>query len=147
LVLQEIPEEVRQLYDLYGRGKWPVPVRQLSECFFSILDKNFDKVWLLADAFDECHTWNALWDFIVKLRQHRRRTQIRFLFTSRPEQHIVDAVDSLNIPWVDLACEEISQDIEKYVSDSIELDLRFKRISKEGKVLVKSSLISRADGM
>jgi hypothetical protein len=53
----------------------------------------------------------------------------------------------LDIPWVDLACEEISQDIEKYVSDSIELDLRFKRISKEGKVLVKSSLISRADGM
>jgi hypothetical protein len=75
-----------------------------------------------------------------------RTPSLHFLFTSRPERHICDAVNSLGIPTVDLTCPEMNIDIETFVIEQLE-DPRFSRISVEGKELVEESLVSRAGGM
>jgi hypothetical protein len=73
---------------------------------------------------------------------------LRLLFTSRPEQGIRDAVNSLDIPSVDLRLSHgISKDIRSYVSNVLDHDLRFVRLPSEGKKLAHETLIRRADGM
>jgi hypothetical protein len=68
-----------------------------------------------------------------------RIPSLHFLFTSRPERHIRDAVNSLSIPTVDLTCPEMNLDIQTFVIEQLD-DLRFARISDDGKELVKESL-------
>jgi hypothetical protein len=102
-------------------------------------------VRLFGDAFDECTEWNNLWYFLSQLAK-AGTSSLHFLFTSRPERHIHDAVSSLGIPTVDLACPEMNADIKTFVIEQLE-DPRFARIPVDGKELVKGSLISRAGGM
>jgi hypothetical protein len=61
--------------------------------------------------------------------------------------HIRDAADSLDIPFFDLAYGGIDTDIERFVTESLEDDIRFTRISIEGKALIRENLTSRAHGM
>jgi hypothetical protein len=70
-----------------------------------------------------------------------------FLFTSRLERHIRDTVNSFNIPTVDLTCTEMTLDIETFVTEQLDTETRFARISASGKELAKDSLISHAGGM
>jgi hypothetical protein len=62
-------------------------------------------------------------------------------------RNIRDAVNSLNIPTVDLTCAEMNCDIETFIIEQLANDPRFARISVVGKALVKENLISRAGGM
>jgi hypothetical protein len=68
------------------------------------------------------------------------------MFTSRPEQHIQDVVNSLDIPSVDLTCKETNGDIERFVFESLEHP-RFSRTLLEGKDLIREDLVNRASGM
>jgi ankyrin repeat protein len=119
-------------------------VKDLTACFIAIIE-TLHEVRLFGDAFDECTDWNNLWHFSSQLAK-ARSTALHFLFTSRPERHIRDAVNSLDIPTVDLTCPEMNLDIKNFVIEKLD-DPRFTRISVDGKELVKESLISRAGGM
>jgi hypothetical protein len=103
-------------------------------------------VRLFGDAFDECTDWNDLW-YLLSTTAKTRCQGLRFLFTSRPEEYILDAAGSLDIPSVDLDCEGINKDIKVFISDSLARDIRFARTSEKGKTLIHDSLISRANGM
>jgi hypothetical protein len=113
-------------------------------CFIAVI-KTLPEVRVFGDAFDECTDWNNLWYFSSQLAK-AQSPSLHFLFMSRLECHIRDAVNSLSILTVDLTCPEMNLDIHTFVVEQLD-DLRFARISGDGKELVKESLISRAGGM
>jgi hypothetical protein len=117
----------------------------MTDCFIAVIN-TVDEAWLFGDAFDECINWNDLWCFLSTAAESQC-TGLRFMFTSRPEGYIRDAVESLAIPSVDLNCDGTNSDIEAYVSGSLTRDVRFIRTPQEGKDLIRESLISRAGGM
>jgi hypothetical protein len=121
-------------------------VRDLTTCLIAVINDLGVEVYLLGDAFDECSEWNRLWYFMTTVVQSSCPA-LHFLFTARPEQSIQDAVAALGIPTVDLQCTGIDEDIENYIQAVVQEDPRFSHISDEGKILIKDSLITRANRM
>jgi hypothetical protein len=72
---------------------------------------------------------------------------LHFLFTARSEESIQDAVAALGIPTVDLQCTGIDEDIENYIRAVVQEGPRFSHISDKGKMMIKDSLITRANRM
>jgi hypothetical protein len=132
------------MYARHKSGHHRPSVKDLTACFIAVI-RTLEEVRLFGDAFDECIDWNNLWHFSSQLAK-ARIPSLHFLFTSRPERHICDAVNSLSIPTVDLICPEMNLDIQTFVIEQL-VDPQFARISVDGKELVRESLISRAGGM
>jgi hypothetical protein len=143
--LPDIPDVIAELYSQCNSGTLRPSNRDMTDCFIAVVSE-LDEVRGFGDAFDECTDWNDLWYFLSTTIKSRC-PGFRFLFTSRPEEHIHRAVNSLEIPSVDLDCEGINKDIEVFVSGSLKMDIRFAHILGEGKTLIRKSLISRANGM
>jgi hypothetical protein len=120
-------------------------VKEMTACFINIV-KTMEEVRLFGDAFDECSQWNALWTFLSNVWKSQCHS-LRFLFTSRPERDIRDAVNSLGIDSVDLTRSETTGDIERYVIEELEENTRFTRIPIEGRKLIKETLTTKAQGM
>jgi hypothetical protein len=131
---------------LAHKGTMEPSMKDLTACFISVVN-SLPEVRLFGDGFDECSQWNSLWHFIRKVSGDKCPS-LRFIFASRPEQYIRDAVGALNIPSFDLAlCDEIHSDIVKYVSEVLEENPRFAKITAEGRELVYETLVDKADGM
>jgi hypothetical protein len=143
--LEDIPDSINNLYAKCNSGSRRPAVTDLTTCLISIIQL-LPLVYLLGDAFDECNQWNVLWRFITQLVKSESPS-LRFMFTSRSEQHIQDVVNSLNIPSVNLTRDEMNRDIQKFVFESLDSDPRFSRILPEGKDLIREELVSRANGM
>jgi hypothetical protein len=121
-------------------------VKDMIGCFLDIVE-TMKEVRLLGDAFDECSNWNELWDLLSEI-SHRRCSSLHFLFTSRPEYSIREAIRALDIPTIDLSSyEEIDADITSFVSKDLQSNPRFSRTSDEGKELIRNTLISKANRM
>jgi hypothetical protein len=140
-----IPPPIEELYVRHKSGFKRPPIKDLTECLISMIGM-FEHVYVLGDAFDECKEWNKLWHFLSRIARSACGS-LHLLFTSRPEQHIQDAVMSLCISSFDLSHGKMDHDIGTFVSESMEHDPRFRRTSAEGKILISESLISRANGM
>ena len=143
--LPDVPDAIAELYERHNLGTLRPSARDMIDCIIALVNE-LDEVRLFGDAFDECTDWNNLW-YLLSTTVKSRCPGFRFLFTGRPEVHILEAVNSLDIPSVDLDCEGINKDIEVFVSDSLAKDIRFARTLEEGKALIRHSLISRANGM
>jgi hypothetical protein len=144
-ILGEIPSAVKELYFSHNRGLSRPSIDELTTCLIAVIG-TLEEVYLVGDAFDECSEWNRLWK-VVQQFVKSVCPSLHFLFTSRPEQHIEDLANALDIPSIDLRCEEMNGDIEKYVSESLRDNPRYLRIPEDGKALIHDSLTSRADGM
>jgi hypothetical protein len=143
--LFDIHPAILELYRRCESGLRRPSVTDMTDCFITVVN-TVDETWLFGDAFDECINWNDLWYFLSTVAKSQC-SGLRFMFTSRPEGYIRDAVESLAIPSVDLNCDGINRDIEAYITESVARDVRFVRTPQEGKVLIRESLISRAAGM
>jgi hypothetical protein len=140
----DVPQPVKDLY-LSSQGLHP-SMKDLTACFVNVVN-GLEEVRLFGDGFDECSQWNSLWHFISKVSGNHCPT-LRFIFASRPEQYIRDAVSALNIPTIDLTlCDEMNRDIVKYISEVLECNPRFAKISIEGRKLIYETLVRKADGM
>jgi hypothetical protein len=145
-LFHDVPPPLRALYASHNNGALRPSTKDMIGCFLDIVE-TMKEVRLLGDAFDECVDWNDLWYLLCQISR-RKCSSLRFLFTSRPESSIRDAVHALNIPSIDLSLyESIDQDIRTFVSESLKYNPRFSRISDEGKGLIRDSLISRANRM
>jgi hypothetical protein len=143
--LTEAPRAVIELYKRRKSGAHRPSVKDLTSCFIASVE-TLKEVRLFGEAFDECNEWNALWHFLSKLAQ-KKISSLHFLFTSRPEQHIREAVRSLHIPFIDLSSKANRSDIALFVSETLENDPRFACISVEGKSVAQDALLAGANGM
>jgi hypothetical protein len=144
-ILQEIPSAVKELFVSHNRGLSRPSIDELTTCLITAIG-TLEEVHLLGDAFDECIEWNRLWKVLQQFVKSVCPS-LHFMFTSRPEQHIEDLANALDIPFIDLTREEMDGDIGKFVSETLQDDPRFLRIRDDGKALIRDSLISRATGM
>jgi hypothetical protein len=142
--LPSVPLPLKELYERSNSGTLRPTTKDLTTCFIDIV-KTLEEVRLFGDGFDECSEWNALWTFLTRVCQSDCRS-LRFLFTSRPERDIRDAVYSLNIPFVDLTRPEMTVDIQKYITERLESP-RFNRIHAGGRELIRETLTMKAQGM
>jgi hypothetical protein len=141
----DIPLPVKDLY-LSHKGTMEPSMKELTACFVNVVN-SLPEVRLFGDGFDECSQWNSLWHFLSKVSRGRCPS-LRFLFASRPEQYIRDAVNTLNISTIDLTlCDEMNKDIVKYVSEVLEDNPRFSKIPIKGRELTYKTLVREADGM
>jgi hypothetical protein len=141
----DVSSPLKDLY-LAHKGTMQPSMKELTACFVSVVN-GLEEVRLFGDGFDECSQWNSLWYFLSKVTRDQCPS-LRFIFASRPESYIRDAVNALNIPTIDLTlCDEMNSDIVKYISESLEDNPRFSKIPREGRELIYDTLIRRADGM
>jgi hypothetical protein len=143
--LPDIPPALKELYKRSNSGSLRPSMKEMTSCFIDIV-KTLEEVRLFGDAFDECSEWNALWTFLSRVWKSQCHS-LRFMFTSRPERDIRDAVDSLGIASVDLTRSETTGDIERYVVEELEWNPRFRRIPNEGRELIRETLTTKAQGM
>jgi hypothetical protein len=143
--LPDTPPAITEMHLLCNLGTRRPSVEDMTDCFIAVT-KTLNEVWLFGEAFDECIDWNDLWHFLSTTVKSQCPA-LRFMFTSRPEGYIRDAVGSLGISSLDLDCDGINRDIEAYISESLTRDFRFVRTPQAGKALIQESLISRAAGM
>jgi hypothetical protein len=130
------------------KGTMEPSMKDLTACFISVVN-SLPEVRLFGDGFDECSQWNSLWHFLCKTSGNQCPS-LRFIFASRPEQYIRDAVNTLpDILSIDLTlCDEINSDIVKYISEALQHNPRFStQIPADGKKLVYKTLVDKADGM
>jgi hypothetical protein len=141
----DVPSPVNDLY-LSHKGMMQPSMKELTVCFVKVVN-GLEEVRLFGDGFDECSQWNSLWHFISQVSGDRCPS-LRFIFASRPERYIRDAVNALNIQSIDLGlCDEMNDDIIKYVSEALEDNPRFARIPMDGRELIYKTLVHKADGM
>jgi hypothetical protein len=90
----DVPQPVKDLYPSH-QGLMQPSMKELTSCFVSVVN-DLEEVRLFGDGFDECSQWNSLWHFLRKISGDQC-SSLRFVFTSRPESYIRDAVNSLNM--------------------------------------------------
>jgi hypothetical protein len=142
----EVPSPVKDLY-LSHKGTMQPSMKEMTACFISVVN-SLPEVRLFGDGFDECSQWNSLWYFLCKVSGEQCPT-LRFIFASRPEQYIRDAVNTLpDILSIDLTLrDEMNSDIVKYILEALQHNPRFSKIPADGKELIYETLVDRADGM
>jgi hypothetical protein len=143
--LPDIPTPLKELYQRSSSGGLRPSMKEMTCCFIDIA-KALEEVRLFGDGFDECSEWNSLWTFLSKVWKSQCHS-LRFMFTSRPERDIRDAVNSLGIASVDLTRSETTRDIERYVVEELEENPRFTRVPIEGRNLIRETLTTKAQGM
>jgi hypothetical protein len=144
--LPDVPPQLDELHEDCNSGEHRPSVKDLISCFIAIV-KTLDEVHLLGDAFDECSQWNLLWPCTSKLVT-AKCPSLHFLFTSRPEQHIRDVVNSLGLPELDLrASWGIDWDIRSFITQSLEINPYLFQLPAHAKNFICKSLTERANRM
>jgi hypothetical protein len=139
-----IPTAIKDLHARHHLGTRRPSIDSLTSCLVNLLGGH-KEVRIVGDAFDRCPEWNKLWKILSKLVQSQHAS-LRLLFMSRREQYIEDAVRTMNIPSVDLRCQQVDKDIAKYVSDVLRDDSKFSRVTVELKDSIRERLTTLASG-
>lgn len=110
----------------------------------------FDEVYLVLDALDECEDRGDLYEFLEAIGQWQK-VNSPILLTSREEQDIKEAIESMNIEksYTRLTAELLRDDIHTYVSSRLETDIAFKRWKRHPEVRkeIENSLTEKSDKM
>ena len=112
-------------------------------------------VFFVIDAIDECRDMESCLDQLLHLagrnasdREEGGVTQrIKIVLLSRMEHEIVRPLDTLDYSSYSIHSEDTQHDIELYLSNVMETSYRLKRLPKETKDRVRTSLAQRAEGM
>ena len=149
------------LYDFYAdpdRGSEAAIDEKLLGCLKNMLERSGQAtVYIIIDAIDECPTTDVptprekvlgFVEELVKLISPR----LRICVTSRPEEDISSALDSLkefcSVTHVSLERESgQAEDIAKYVEFYVNKDSKMKLWEEKDKRLVMEGLSEKADGM
>lgn len=110
----------------------------------------FDNVYLVLEALDECTYRGALHEVLKEIGQWQK-VNSHILLTSREEQDIKEALGSIDLEksYIKLAADLLRDDIRVYVSSRLEMDMAFKRWKKHPDLRkeIEDSLTEKSEGM
>lgn len=142
-----LPEEVRDLYNVYGKQQQRPPLPNLIRVFRFLL-QSFQRTYLMIDALDECSEQEAMLDLLTQIPsadQHSGKTSV--LITSRRERAIVITLQGIVTDSVCIQSKLIEADIRLHVRSRLSHDRELKRHSGSIKQEIEEALVNGADGM
>ena len=109
--------------------------------------KLHDRPIVVIDALDECQN-RELKDFLeIIIPCIKEDGHLRILLTSRTEQIIKESLASFPCLSLQYRSDFINADIETYVDKELQSGRKFKSMSADLQMVIKSSLLLKAGGM
>lgn len=142
-----LPEEVRNMYNVYEKQQQEPPLPNLIRVFLCLL-QSFGKTYLMIDALDECSEQDAMFDLIRQIStadQHSGKTSV--LITSRRERDIEITLQKIVTDSICIQSKLIEADIRLHVRSRLKHDPKLKRHSDSLKEEIEEALVNGAHGM
>lgn len=138
-----------QLFQLYDRPNRSLPHAEVLEEILVSAIEQFDEVFLLLDALDECaeeyEDRRNLLEYLNRLA--RSSSNVKIFATSRLSLDIQASMEDLgaNPLWVDV--QAVNDDIHDYVKIELSRDRRLSGLDERMKTMIQETLARRAEGM
>lgn len=153
--MQSLPLELQEIFEQRYYNHSEPKYEELRMVFLAII-RQFDRVFFVLDALDECtlDQRKDLCEFLLSIADNSSTSTnqgtLKLLVTSRKEPDIEQAFHKKSIPTVEIDAEKVDKDIKIYVKAEIELrlqnrSLRLKNMALKDKIL--SVLTTKAGGM
>jgi hypothetical protein len=139
------PESLEALFSSSLDGSKQPKVEDLIQTFQQILE-NFQNVFIIVDALDECGDRDGLLMLLENIFNWQLE-QLHILATSRRERDIEDSFESFVTAQVSIQSERVNPDIRIYISERLKKDLRLRKWPMDVKTEIEETLMARADGM
>lgn len=133
------------LVELYGKGHQQPSIGALEETLRQVIDE-FDEVFIMIDALDECTERASVLKWI-ETSTIWNVGKLHLLVTSRPEKEIGDRLKLLQPAQISVEREAKNRDIEIHLDRILSTDNAFTLWDDENRGLIKTTLLERADGM
>ncbi|KIK81665.1 hypothetical protein PAXRUDRAFT_102350, partial [Paxillus rubicundulus Ve08.2h10] len=136
-----IPDAMKRLYGVDSKEHPQPTLAQLKTTLGEVM-KDFDEVYILIDALDECDSQAELLNWMKSLPSTTQG--LHLLATSRPERIIEGRMPDFSHERISLNSELLDDDIKAYVDERVEASNDLKLLMTEG---MKKKLRVKGDGM
>ncbi|MCJ1345324.1 hypothetical protein MMC31_003531, partial [Peltigera leucophlebia] len=148
--LAELPEELTKLYKTCNNGTHEAVLYSLQTVLFAVA-KNFDTVFIVADALDECPIDGKLREELLDLIKDmstQSSSNVHLLVTSRAEQDISERLFPLSTTRaISIQSSKIDSDIKSYICHEISKDSKLKSFPAGQQENIQRTLLAGANGM
>lgn len=142
---ESFPEFLATLYhQCKDREQQPTPEHLLAALRRSIED--FDHVYIVIDALDECIEQERLLSFVLEIVGWNL-DNMHILATSRKERRIEDCFSQMAVVHIPLDSDEVDGDIQTHVHARLCDDKRFKKWTLLERMEIETTLVQGAHGM
>lgn len=137
---------LRRIYDSTHRIS---PSAEVLEDVFSSAMRQYDDVFILLDALDECPADDDIREDVLNCLHQltRDNPNLRLLCTSRTLLAIKDSMARLGAYALSIDSELVDADISRYVRAELSRDRKLSRLEEHTKSLIERTLTQEADGM
>ncbi|KIJ36492.1 hypothetical protein M422DRAFT_261042 [Sphaerobolus stellatus SS14] len=111
----------------------------------SCLSEIFQRTYIVLDALDEILTEER--EELFNVLRQISRCNVNILLASRQESYIVEGLRTVPITAISMNTSIVNVDIELFVEDVLENDLKFTRWSKQTREMMKETIVTKACGM
>jgi hypothetical protein len=141
------PAALESLFSSKKNGKQQPTARELLVTLQQMIEE-FDEVFIILDALDECNNRQELLADIREMVGWKIE-KLHILVTSREEKDIEEWLEPLIDYKICIQSVLVTDDIRAYVRERIHTDQRLKRWRKKPEVQqeIETTLMSKADGM
>ena len=153
--LTDLPPALEKLFELHYKNDSQPKYVELGGVFSTIIQQ-FNSVFIILDALDECtlDQRKALCEFILGITKPTTGASrgtagpqgiCKLFITSRKEPDLEQAFIQNSIPTIEIAAATVDEDIKDYVKAQIQQRLQDKSIGLKEKIL--TTLTTKAGGM
>ncbi|KIJ11010.1 hypothetical protein PAXINDRAFT_16031 [Paxillus involutus ATCC 200175] len=132
---------MKRLYNVDAKDHPEPTLSQLRATLGEVV-KDFDEVYILIDALDECDSQAELLEWMKSLQSSTQR--LHLLATSQPQRIIEDSMSNSSHIRISLTSELLDNDIKTYVDEHVKTSDDLKSLMTEG---MKKKLRVKGDGM
>ena len=153
--MQSLPPELQAVYRCHDANDTQPTYEELRVVFLAIIQQ-FDRIFLVLDALDECTPGQRedLYKFILNsvntTSTGTKQGIVKAFVTSRKDSDIERAFQRESISTVQIEAAKVNSDIEAYVKAQVELRLQNSSLRLRDMALVNNILnilTTKADGM
>ncbi|KAJ8108074.1 hypothetical protein ONZ43_g6538 [Nemania bipapillata] len=145
--LQYTSESLESLFSTCTNGNRQPTTEALQNCLKQMIEE-FDQVFIILDALDECEDREDLIDSINEIIGWSLQT-LHFLATSRMEGEIADGLNVTEEQKLHIQSDLIEEDIRAYIHARLQMDKKLRRWQKDKKdqEIIVGTLMEKSDGM